>query len=198
MMSKFQVVFVLFVAVFSISTKATILPGRCPVVPVKDGFSISQYLGVWYDIRSYFAFFQIGVNCSRAEYTQMPNSSFVRVNNTGTVFAFNGSRVMVNATGKAWAPNRAIPAKLVVQFDNMSNATGDYWVAETDYTTFSIVWACSNIAAGLFHEAHSWVLGRSPSGFNANTEAIIDKALATHNIDPTLFRPTVQKNCVNY
>jgi len=180
----------------AVSVRATILPGRCPVVPVKDGFDATKYVGAWYEIRSYFAIFELGVNCSLANYTLLPNNR-IRVNNSGTVFNHNHTRVMTNATGVAFAPNPAIPAKLVVMFDNM-NRTGDYWVVETDYNNFAVVWACKNIAGGFFHEEHSWVLGRSPSGFNGDIEAQIDKALSTHNIDPTLFHPTVQKHCVNY
>ncbi|OQV23858.1 putative Apolipoprotein D [Hypsibius exemplaris] len=180
----------------AVSVRASFTPGRCPVVPVKADFDVAQYLGVWYDIRSYFTIFQAGVNCSRADYTSL-NATHVRVNNTGTKHNKKGEKIAINATGVAYAPNASIPAKLKVKFDNQPNV-GDYWVVDTDYSNYAIVWSCKNIASGLFHISYSWVLGRNSNGFSPAVEGTIDQLLAKNNIDATLYEEVVQTGCVNY
>lgn len=77
-------------------------------------------------------------------------------------------------------------------------ALGTYWVIETDYKTFSIVYGCHNVAGELAHEVLSWVISRTPAGFSNDVAATISKALAKANVDESLYRPMVQANCVNY
>jgi len=180
------------------SVRAAVSPGRCPIVPVKGDFNVTKYLGVWYDIRSYYALFQASLNCSKSNYTGIDASHF-RVNNSATALDKQGHKIAVNATGIASAPNPSIPSKLNVKFDKSRGDAkpGDYWVVETDYTNYAIVWSCKNIASGLLHKSQSWILGRNQTGFTQATEADIDKALASHNIDATLYEPVVQTDCVN-
>jgi lipocalin len=178
-------------------TQALILPGKCQNVTVKPDFDATQYVGKWYNIRSYFTIFQWGLNCSRANYTLLSNGT-LRVNNTATAMGHNGKPVATNITGSAYAPDSKVPAKLKLHFDNQpANRTGDYWVVETDYTNFGIVWSCANIAGGLFHEVQSWILGRVPTGFNGDVEKTISAVLAKQNITVAYYNADVQDHCVN-
>jgi lipocalin len=196
-MSK-ALVLVTFSVLAVLCVKAAVLPGPCPVVTVKDGFDATQYVGKWYEIRKYFTFYEVGLNCSRTNYTLLSDGK-LRINNSATAMGRDGKPVArFNLTGTAYAPNPAVPAKLKVVFDNEPNITaGDYWVVDTDYVNFGITFSCANIAGGLFHEVQSFVLSRVPTGFNGDVEAIIAKALKTHNVDASLYHPEVQQNCLN-
>lgn len=54
--------------------------GECPKVLAVHNFSLSKYLGLWYEVKKYPFVFTIGAKCVTAEYGLNPN---------GTVSVFN-------------------------------------------------------------------------------------------------------------
>ncbi|XP_046987155.1 uncharacterized protein LOC124575954 [Schistocerca americana] len=127
--------------------------------PAAKEFDISKYQGVWYEIAKLGeAPFEEGGQCITAEYT-------VAGDNNVTVH----NRLFSTSTGTfndiiGWAelddPDSG-EAKFTVHFPGVP-VTGPYWVLDTDYETYSVVWACreptdetSNITE------NSWILSRS-------------------------------------
>ncbi|XP_049939405.1 uncharacterized protein LOC126415640 [Schistocerca serialis cubense] len=127
--------------------------------PAAKEFDISKYQGVWYEIaRLGEAPFEEGGQCITAEYTVAGDNN-VTVHNrlfSTAAGAFN------DIIGWAeWDDPDSGEAKFTVHFPGVP-VTGPYWVLDTDYETYSVVWACreptdetSNITE------NSWILSRS-------------------------------------
>lgn len=69
---------------------------------------------------------------------------------------------------------------------------GPYWVLETNYTDYSIVYSCTNVLH-LFHFDFAWILARSPS-LPAETVQHAKQLLTDEGIDISEMTPTYQ-NC---
>lgn len=83
--------------------------GRCPSTTAVTDFNLTEYLGLWYEIRSYPAIFQFGSACTQADYSLNPNGT-VQVNNT----ALQLGRV-INIVGHAVLAEPGV-GKLIVNF----------------------------------------------------------------------------------
>ncbi|KAL0819468.1 hypothetical protein ABMA28_007573 [Loxostege sticticalis] len=114
-----------------------IFPGQCDTnIRGIQGFDPFAYEGIWHDIESYPSVFQTGA-CRNAEYTVDNATGIVDVLNTqvlGTSLAtINGQAVLVSEDGSAL---------LNVTFPMASNLL---WVLDTDYTSYSLVYSCTNL-----------------------------------------------------
>ncbi|XP_058804288.1 apolipoprotein D-like isoform X2 [Phymastichus coffea] len=132
-----------FTLLFLGSTFAqVILPGKCPAVSVKSDFDVQQYIGRWFEQRRYFAIFQFGLQCVTATYSANNNGT-VNIVNQGT-YPLIG--VKPSITGLAYAKT-AEKAKLSVIFPSLPvHVEGSYWILDTDYISYAVVWSCTNIS----------------------------------------------------
>ncbi|KAL4713876.1 hypothetical protein ACJJTC_015530 [Scirpophaga incertulas] len=84
-------------------------------------------------------------------------------------------------------------AKLEVHFPSVpGNFGAPYWVVETDYTSYALVWSCNDFS--LFHTSTSWILTRARNPHST----VIENAYAAANknhITRELYMKTDQKNC---
>lgn len=108
--NRLIIISVLIASFLCIQTSAQVpFFGRCPTTNAVRNFNLTEYLGLWYEIRSYPAIFQIGGACTQAEYALNPNGT-VQVNNTSLQFA----RV-INIVGNAVLAEPGV-GKLIVNF----------------------------------------------------------------------------------
>ncbi|KPJ13950.1 Apolipoprotein D [Papilio machaon] len=134
-----------------------IFRGQCdPNIPVVTNFNLAQYLGLWHDISSYPTAFQFGT-CSNAFYTL--NGGVVDVFNTQVV-----NQTLDTIRGVATlVPDPQNSAKIIVSFPiagtNLTTST-DYWVLSTDYSSYALVYSCSNIDNER-RSVGSWKLSRT-------------------------------------
>lgn len=73
----------LFVFVIAVLThQAASVPGfgQCPLVTPVQNFDVANYLGHWYEIRSYRNVFEIGTSCVTADYGMNADGSISVVN----------------------------------------------------------------------------------------------------------------------
>ncbi|KAF2356922.1 Lipocalin/cytosolic fatty-acid binding domain [Trinorchestia longiramus] len=171
---------------------------KCPSPTVVKNLDLNRYLGKWYENRRYFAIFQIGGRCTTAIYTDAGNG-LVKVENIQTNLF--GKRN--NVVGQAKLANpESTEGKLSVSFssetpyENMANEVTDsnYWVLDTDYTSYAVVWSCRN--ALIFNTQFLWVLTRER---NPPT-TLINRALAVikeRGLDATRLSITQQTGCKN-
>lgn len=167
--------------------------GNCPDVEYMTNFDVGKYMGVWYEIEKYFAIFEFGGKCVQANYTLNSNNTVKVVNRqisyiTGVATSIEG---IARSEG---APNES---KLLVTFPSVP-FTGDapYWVLETDYDNYAVVWSCRSF--GILNAKIIWILARESSP----SLAIMQKAyqvLDRNRISRAYFMRTDQKNCpANY
>ncbi|XP_055339118.1 apolipoprotein D-like [Paramacrobiotus metropolitanus] len=185
MFAKIVVAALVFCAV---ATDAQVISiGKCAPVTVKQDFDLSQYLGRWYEQQRYFTIFEIGLDCVAANYSLRAEGD-VKVNNTGR--QSNGQPN--TAIGRAYVPDASVPAKLLVKF-NENQPAGDYWVIDTDYTAFSVVYSCRNL--GPFKSEYLWLLSRDRSGYTPSVEQRVEQILQQQHISPKPLKPVNQLNC---
>jgi apolipoprotein D and lipocalin family protein len=152
--------FLLIFACFASGAFAQVIsPGRCPKNPVVQNFDVAAYLGTWYEIQRYPDYFQGEGECVKAEYS-LKDDGTVKVLNSMLVLP-NTERESVEGLAVVSFPE-AVPleGKLNVTFGG-APAFSNYWVLDTDYTNYSVVWTCID-GANLLKAEESWILSRRP------------------------------------
>uniref|UniRef100_A0A182PVH1 Apolipoprotein D n=1 Tax=Anopheles epiroticus TaxID=199890 RepID=A0A182PVH1_9DIPT len=134
----------------------------CPTdIYVKEYFEVDSYLGKWYELQRYESVFEENFDCVQVRYTLNDDGS-VQVSNSAYNL-FNGSTI--NALGRAvlsYPDEEPLQAKLNVSFFGAPNDLSNYWVLDTDYETFSVVWNCQPVGEQQSEESF-WVLSRTPT-----------------------------------
>uniref|UniRef100_A0A182NRI3 Apolipoprotein D n=1 Tax=Anopheles dirus TaxID=7168 RepID=A0A182NRI3_9DIPT len=135
-------------------------PCRTDVEAVQD-FQVEQYLGLWYDLEHYEASFEQNTDCVTAEYSRNEDGS-IRVFNSavrltdGLLYAVDGLALV------SYPEAEVLEAKLNVSFYGAPNDESNYWVLDTDYENYSIVWSCEPLGEERSLE-YFWLLSRTPS-----------------------------------
>ena len=134
-----------------------ILPGNCPDYQAIKDFEVSKYLGKWYSIQHYEAWFSKGGECNAAEYS---------LNDDGSVRVYNSNKkngVLSDITGLAvpsYPEQSPLEGKLNVTFFGEPNRS-NYWILDTDYINYTIVWSCSSSGVSM-HAEFAWIMARTP------------------------------------
>uniref|UniRef100_A0A4Y0BP82 Apolipoprotein D n=1 Tax=Anopheles funestus TaxID=62324 RepID=A0A4Y0BP82_ANOFN len=135
-------------------------PCRTDVSAVQD-FQVDKYLGLWYDLEHYEASFEQNTDCVTAEYSRYEDGS-IRVFNSavrltdGLLYAVDGLALL------SYPDAEVLEAKLNVSFYGAPNDESNYWVLDTDYENYSIVWSCEPLGEDRSLEYY-WLLSRTPS-----------------------------------
>lgn len=132
-----------------------IMPGRCPQPAVQKDFDTERYLGTWFGIQKLPHAFQKS-ECSTATYS-LKSPGVVGVFNRGLLA--NGTVSTISGTATAKDPSE--PAKLLVTFFNTNSPPAPYWVLDTDYDSYSLVYSCTDLEDQ--HKDHAWIMSREPT-----------------------------------
>ncbi|KAJ8984293.1 hypothetical protein NQ317_009777 [Molorchus minor] len=147
------------------------------------------YLGKWYEAERYFALFEFGGKCVTAEY-EVDSNGAVNIANQ-QISALTGIRSTIE--GNASLSGRTDEAKLSINFPSLPvNFDAPYWVLDTDYVSYSVVWSCNNF--GILSTRNAWILTREknpPLKAMEKAYAALDK----QSISRAYFIRTDQKNC---
>ncbi len=149
-------------------------------------------MGTWYGISNTFNTFQLGTKCARAEYSQSvdtagsPITNRINVRNTG--FYTLLPSVQTEAKGYAEpfdaqkAPNklRLLLTPQLLGYEIMTGSEGKYFVIDTDYRTYSIVYSCTetNLLFFTVKEEFAFVLSRTKRPSNTTIELVNTKLSA--------------------
>ena len=155
---------------------ATEKPGPLATVPFVH---LDRYLGKWYEIASYPAWFQKGCTGSTAEYSLLPDGR-IRVINR----CYKNSLVgpLKESKGKAEVVDKSTNAKLNVWFFWLFKS--DYWIIDLDP---DYRWA----VVGVPSRKYLWILSRTPTLDEAVVQGIIDR-LIDQQYDPSRLQRTPQ------
>jgi apolipoprotein D and lipocalin family protein len=181
-----------FLSLFFFAQAQVQFPGNCPNLSVVEPFDLQKYLGTWYEIEKYPARFESGGKCVFAVYTLNPNGTIqVRNSNirteTGVYDQIIGSARLADPTGKQ--------AKLLVTFPTAPvQREAPYWVLQTDYDYYAIVWSCT--PTGENNMQFLWYLSRTrnPDDDERSHSREIMRQLS---LDTTHLVPTDQSRCPN-
>jgi len=159
--------------------------GGCPTVKTQEKVDINKYLGYWYEIFVFPTRFEKG-GCTRAHYTLKPDGH-IEVFNRGIDHGKNNT-----VTGDAYRPNDDEQGKLLVRFA-AGTPYGNYWVIDTDYETYSLVYSCSSVV-NVFHIEMAWILSREMTLDEQVAQRLKDK-LSGFGVDVSKFVATNQTGC---
>ena len=146
---------------------------------VVDSVDVNRYLGKWYEIASYPAWFQKGCTGTTAEYSLLPDGK-IQVVNRCHKDRLEGP--LKESKGKAEVVDTATNAKLKVWF--FWPFKGNYWIIDLapDYQ-----WA----VVGEPSRKYLWILSRTPIMDEAVFEGILQR-LPQKGYDPGKLRSTDQ------
>lgn len=191
-MCSLKIALILAISLFGAS-QAVVRQGQCPQLSAKLDFNLNQYLGHWYEIQRYEQEFQVAMECTTADYTLAdPNVARVTVVNSGVVFTGNSANAF-EARGVAvptFPADTRNPAKLNVAFFGQEPDRSNYWVLDTDYTSYSVVWSCEQTSPTSYTE-YAWVLSREQY-MTPEMYARVYRVIAANNINIDDFRFTEQ------
>ena len=146
---------------------------------VVDSVDLQRYLGKWYEIASYPAWFQKGCTGSTAEYSLLPDGR-IQVTNSCRKGSLDGK--LKESKGKAEVVDTATNAKLKVWF--FWPFKGNYWIIDLnpDYQ-----WA----VVGEPSRKYLWILSRTPTMDETVYQKILGR-LPQKGYDPARLRKTAQ------
>ena len=151
-----------------------------PPLTVVDSVDLERYLGKWYEIASYPAWFQKGCTASTAEYSLLPDGK-IRVVNRCRKDRPDGP--LKESKGKAEIVDTATNAKLKVWF--FWPFKGNYWIIDLDP---DYKWA----VVGEPSREYLWILSRTPTMDEAVYQGIL-KRLPQKGYDPARLLRTDQR-----
>ncbi|XP_047994051.1 uncharacterized protein LOC125232436 [Leguminivora glycinivorella] len=176
--------------VFEETPAAIVLPGHCDDrIQAKADFDVEAYLGRWFEISKYPQRDQVG-ECSRAHYSPGQGDAPVYVMNTivynQTLETREGTVVLhsTDGSGLLW---------VTFVLDNGVVAETNYYVLETDYINFALVYSCRDLDNG-DSEVYSWKLSREPTLSDADNNIIDDVIRNTRGLLEEYYVPTSQSD----
>jgi apolipoprotein D and lipocalin family protein len=173
----------LVVVMFAFLTAfALVAPSRAadaPPLEVVDSVDLDRYLGRWYEIASYPAWFQKNCTAVTADYS-LREDGRIKVINSCRKGTLDGKAKQ--STGRAKVVDPTTNAKLKVSF--FGPFWGDYWIIDLDP---DYQWA----VVGVPNRKYLWILSRTPQMDAALYDEIIAR-LPARRYDPTRLNRTLQ------
>mmetsp|Transcript_20164 Transcript_20164/g.56723 ORF Transcript_20164/g.56723 Transcript_20164/m.56723 type:complete len:193 (+) Transcript_20164:17-595(+) len=161
-------------------------------VPTMDGFEVPPYMGKWYtqgNARLARISFERNLECEHAVYTL---KDVVLVNNTGRVGCPDANCPVKEADGfaKQTDPTER-PGALEVTFSGDFTGVPNYFVVDTDYTSYTVV--------GGTCRTFLWILGRTNMMDDTTYDYCVEQAvLAGFDLKAIGFERKNNTNCVDY
>lgn len=178
-MRLMSLVFVMFAFLAGFALVAPSRADDAPPLVVVDSVDLDRYLGRWYEIASYPAWFQKNCTAVTADYS-LRDDGRIKVVNSCRKGALDGK--LKQSTGRAKVADPTSNAKLKVSF--FGPFWGDYWIIDLDA---DYQWA----VVGVPNRKYLWILSRTPQMDEEVYEEIISR-LPARRYDPARLNRTVQ------
>jgi apolipoprotein D and lipocalin family protein len=158
---------------------AAVVSAEDPPLEVVRSVDLERYLGTWYEIASYPAWFQRGCTAVTAEYSRR-DDGLIRVVNSCNQGSLDGK--LKQSTGRARVVEGSANAKLEVSF--FWPIWGDYWIIDLDP---EYRWAVVGVPSRKF----LWILSRT-RGMDESLFQEIAGRLQAKGYDPSRLNRTLQ------
>ena len=160
---------------------ALVAPGRAADRPLETVASVDldRYLGRWFEIASYPAWFQKGCTATTADYS-LREDGLIKVVNSCRKGTLDGKPKQ--STGRAKVIDTATNAKLKVSF--FRPFWGDYWIIDLDP---DYQWA----VVGVPNRKYLWILSRTPLMDDTVYDDLLSR-LPAMGYDPARLNRTLQ------
>jgi len=170
--------------------------GACPTFSVKTNFDTTKYLGKWYEYSKNPTKFEEGGICNIANYEDKTANGKVVIGVLNQRID-KGKWIYAKGNAELGEPSNAEkPGKFIVNFyDPPSTRTAEetnYNVLDTDYTSYTIVYACAD-RAGKKNE-FLWILTRQQSPSATVTNAALQK-IQNMGIETANMKTVKQTDC---
>jgi apolipoprotein D and lipocalin family protein len=178
-MRLMSLVFVMFILLAGLAFAA---PGRDADKPLRTvtPVDLDRYLGRWYEIASYPAWFQKNCTAVTADYSLRDDGS-IKVVNSCRKASLDGK--LKQAKGRAKIVDTTSNARLKVSF--FWPFWGDYWIIDLDP---DYRWA----VVGVPSRKYLWILSRTPEMDDEIYQQIVSR-LRDQGYDPTRLNRTLQR-----
>ena len=163
----------------ALTTSAATAAAKDVYLQVVDAVELHRYLGTWYEIASYPAWFQRGCTAVTATYS-MRDDGLIKVVNSCRKGSLTGR--LKESVGRAKVVDTISNAKLKVSF--FGPFWGKYWIIDLDP---NYQWA----VVGEPKRKYLWILSRSRS-MDDDLYAEIVARLSRQGYDPARLRRTLQ------
>lgn len=191
------VVVAVLVALLARQTRAVDIGfGSCPEKAVVQNFDVDRYMGEWYEAERFWQIFELNGKCSKALYALNATTGQVSVRNS-MVDTWSKQDKSIEGYAELVDPTASpLEAKLTVTFKVpvVGEQKAPYWVLDTDYTNYALVYSCST-PFNLFRTESAWILTRAAAVSDA-VQQDIEKAISKANVNRRSFQKTAQ-DCEN-
>ena len=167
------------VVLMALVASAGVATAKEPELAVVDSFELDRYLGTWYEIASYPAWFQKNCTAVTALYS-LRDDGLIEVLNSCRKGSLDGK--LKQSTGRAKVVDMDSNAKLKVSF--FGPFWGKYWIIDLDP---DYQWA----VVGEPKRKYLWILSRTPSMEDGVFEEILAR-LPNKGYDPDRLQRTLQ------
>ncbi|KAK9869273.1 hypothetical protein WA026_003026 [Henosepilachna vigintioctopunctata] len=185
--------YLLFVVLLASGIQAQVpFIGKCPEVQVQQNFDINRYLGTWIEIEKYFSVAEVGRKCAESVYTSTDNgtTTLLHIQMTGIItklpFTLDAHVVHTGKPGEA---------KLENHYTFPIHFVAPYWVLETDYDSYAVVWSCTQLIGT--NTQFAWILTRDrnyPKEILGKAYDVFDR----NNLSRRVLHKGDQTNCPKY
>ncbi|XP_074594631.1 apolipoprotein D-like [Brevipalpus obovatus] len=118
-----------------------------PFTPPGPGFDLNKYLGVWYEIARTDMLFEAGLDCVNATYTLRDDKN-ITVLNQGKDLETKKIQ-FVQGVGRLTQQANLLEVKLSPLYPE-----APYWIVDTDFSTYSLVYSCGKIGPVYYREVY--------------------------------------------
>lgn len=164
--------------------------GGCPELDTVQNFNLTAYMGDWYELEKYFSMNNIGSRCVKESYSLRDNSSIGVVHSeigsiTSRLYIYDGYGAFLNDKKSG---------KFIIKYPAHITLFGQpYYILDTDYKNFSVVWSCSNY--GVIHRGSVWIYTRSKTPSAKVLKRAYD-VLTKNKLSKLFLRRTVHLKCL--
>lgn len=164
--------------------------GECPSVEPMAGFSMQQFLGIWYVIQ------KTGTASSCVIYnitkSEEPNEYDIEQVSQRAPLSITPIKHEFSYTGKLTVTDKDVPARMTVRFPLSVAGTAKFVIFMSDYSTFAGVYSCQKIPFG--HRQSATILSRTRDLDKIYVDKIRNR-LASFSVDPFDLSIINQSGC---